>query len=326
MLSFATKRPATFVAVVCLAFFAAYEASVQLFAFTSDAYLMSDIVIVSSEIEGPVSRLGVQDNDPVQPGQILFEIEPTPYKLDVDAALAAVKQAQANLALANDELAASQATLASAQAVETNAKAELGRARTLSRDGFTSGAALDSATKDEATASAGIEVAQADLSVSTRRIAVANASIATAQAALAKAQYEFSKTSVAAVEAGWVAPFTTRQGDYLQPGTQVMAIVTARRRRIVANVAERHLSHLRAGQRAWVTLGTAPWRVHGGRLTSIARGVARSPDQPQVVPYVEPSTDWVRLPRRFPVEIVLDDWPAELPFHFGADARVLVWF
>jgi membrane fusion protein, multidrug efflux system len=44
-----------------------------------------------------------------------------------------------------------------------------------------------------------------------------------------------------------------------------------------------------------------------------------------VVPYVSPTTDWIRLPRRFPVEIDLGDLPKRERLYLGADARVLIW-
>ncbi|MFD2031926.1 HlyD family secretion protein [Ancylobacter dichloromethanicus] len=159
-----------------------------------------------------------------------------------------------------------------------------------------------------------------------RRVAVAQAAIASAEAAVAKAQYDLSKTVMTAPEAGRVVPFVTRVGDYLRPGSEVLALVTERRRRVVANVSERHLARIRVGQRVLLTLGSEPWVLHYGHVSGIAAGVARSPDNPRVMPYVEPTTDWVRLPRRFPVEVTLDNWPEGLGLFNGADARVLIWF
>jgi multidrug efflux system membrane fusion protein len=168
--------------------------------------------------------------------------------------------------------------------------------------------------------------AQAQAGVANRRVAMSGAAIVSAEAALAKAQYDLSKCTVAAPEPGRIAPFSVRQGDFMRPGTQVLAVVTNRRPRIVANMAERHLARIRVGQTALVTIGSDPWIIHEGRVSGIAVGVSRSPQDQQVVPYVEPTTDWVRLPRRFPIEITLDDWPADLGLYNGADARVLIWF
>ncbi|QIB34915.1 HlyD family secretion protein [Ancylobacter pratisalsi] len=320
------RHPVTLIVGVAIALFVVYEVSVRYFAYTSDAYVMSDIIVISSQVEGPVSTLSVQDNQPVAAGDALFEIEQTPYRLKVDEAASALAQAEADLELATDEVAAARANVTSAQAVQTNAQATLARAKSLSTDGFSTEATLDVATRDVATAGANVLSAQAQLNVAILRVAVVKASIASAKAVLDKAQYDFSKTKVVAPEAGQVAPFTVRRGDYLERGTEVLALVTQNRRRVVANIAERHLARLRTGQRVWLTLGSDPWVIHSGRVSGIAAGVSRSPQNPEVLPYVEPTTDWVRLPRRFPIEITLDDWPVSLGLFNGADARVLIWF
>jgi len=326
MLSRLLRHPVLLILGTVAGLFGLYEISVRYFAYTGDAYVMSDIVVISSEIEGPVSRLAVQNNEAVAANQLLFEIERTPYALKVQEAQAAAAQAKADLDLANDEVTAARANLTSALAVQTNAQDQLGRVRALEKEGFSPEATLDIATRDVATAGANVLAAEAQLSVATRRVAVAGALIGSAQAALGKAQYDLSKTVMTAPEPGRIAPFITRQGDYLRVGTQVLAIVTERRRRVVANVNERYLSRIRLGQSVLLTLGSDPWVPHWGKVSGIAAGVARSAESPGVVPYVEPTTDWVRLPRRFPVEITLDLWPDDLRQFNGADARVLILF
>lgn len=326
MLSRLLRHPVLLIVGTIVGLFALYEISVRFVAYTGDAYVMSDIVVISSEIEGPVSRLAVQNNQSVAANQLLFEIERTPYALKVQEAQAALAQAKADLDLANDEVAAARANLSSMLAVQTNAQDQLTRVKTLEKEGYSPEATLDVATRDVATAAANVAAAEAQLSVATRRVAVAGAVIGSAEAALGKAQYDLSKTVMSAPEPGRITPFTVRQGDYLRTGTPVLAIVTERRRRVVANMSERHLARIRVGQRVLLTLGSDPWVLHLGRVSGIAGGVSRSPDNPQVVPYVEPTTDWVRLPRRFPIEVTLDDWPEDLGLFNGADARVLIRF
>lgn len=319
-------HPVGLIIGVVIMLFVLYETSVRFFAYTSDAYVMSDIIVISSEIDGPLSRLAVQDNQSVAKGDLLFEIERTPYAMKVAEMQAALTQAKADFELANDEVTVAKANITSTQAVQTNAQDHLARVKALNKDGFSTDASLDLAVRDVATAGAGVLVAQTQFSVAARRVAVANAAIGSSEAALAKAQYQLSKTVVAAPEGGSVAPFVTRKGDYLSPGTEVLAIITDRRRRVVANVSERHLARIRTGQSVLLTLGSDPWVLHRGTVSGIAAGVSRSPDNPQIVPYVEPTTDWVRLPRRFPIEITLNEWPPELGLFNGADARVLIWF
>jgi multidrug efflux system membrane fusion protein len=320
------RRPGATVIGACVVLFIVYEIAVLIFAYSGDAYVISDVVALSAEVEGPLAQLAVKDNDVVAKDAPLFTIDPTPYRLEVEASAAAVGQAQANLALAREHLTEMQANLAAARAVEADARAQFARVQTLSRQDVTSAAQLDDATRDMDTAVAKTLAANAAHNVAAQTVVVMAATLRASEAALARANYRLSRTAIVAPQAGRVAPFTVRIGDYLTIGTPVLAVVTDARRRVVANMAERHLSRIRPGQRAWVTLGAQPWVLHLGRVASVAPGVARSPTAPQVLPYVAPTTDWIRLPRRFPVEVELDHWPEGLPAYAGADARVLIWF
>ena len=102
----------------------------------------------------------------------------------------------------------------------------------------------------------------------------------------------------------------------------MLAIVTNNNWRVVANLPERHLYNLRVGQHIWLWIGSGPWQVHTGRIRSIAPGVPRSDEATTALPYVKPNTEWIRLPRRFPVEIDLDDSTEKSPLYMGANATV----
>ncbi|MBX9700106.1 MAG: hypothetical protein K2X74_11765, partial [Acetobacteraceae bacterium] len=96
--------------------------------------------------------------------------------------------------------------------------------------------------------------------------------------------------------------------------------------RVVANVAERHLPRVAPGRSVLVMLGSDTWRVHLGTVRSVGAAVARTPGPVGVLPYIEPQTDWVRLPRRFPVEIDIPGLATRIPAFRGGNARVLVLF
>jgi multidrug efflux system membrane fusion protein len=85
---------------------------------------------------------------------------------------------------------------------------------------------------------------------------------------------------------------------------------------------ERHLAGLSVGQKVWFMIGSDPWRVHVGKVKSIAPGVARSQEAFEPLPYVAPATDWIRLARRFPVEIDIGELPKHEQLFQGANATV----
>ena len=68
-----------------------------------------------------------------------------------------------------------------------------------------------------------------------------------------------------------------------------------------------------------------PWHLHRARIAGIARGISRDPEAEKLLPYVAPTTDWIRLQRRFPVTLVLEDPPPGLKLYMGADARTLIF-
>ena len=87
------------------------------------------------------------------------------------------------------------------------------------------------------------------------------------------------------------------------------------------------LAHLdaaaRPGARVWVWLDTRPGKLWRGTVQGVARAIARDEAPAQLLPYVAPTTDWIRLQRRLPVTILLDPpLPREALF-MGADACVL---
>jgi membrane fusion protein, multidrug efflux system len=73
-----------------------------------------------------------------------------------------------------------------------------------------------------------------------------------------------------------------------------------------------------------VWLDSQPWRLHRAKIAGIARGISRDPAPERLLAYVPPTTDWIRLQRRFPVTLTLVDPPPDLKLYMGADARVLI--
>ena len=121
-----------------------------------------------------------------------------------------------------------------------------------------------------------------------------------------------------------MAPFQLRPGDYVKTGEVVLAVVSDQDWHVVANLKDKHLAGLSPGQPVWLTIASDPGRIHRGQVESIAPGIARGPQRPGALPYIEPHTDWIRLSRRFPVRINLGSLPQQRTLFHGADARVLL--
>jgi multidrug efflux system membrane fusion protein len=306
--------------------FLLYELSTVFFAYTGDSFIAADVVTVAPEVSGTIVTSSVRDNARVRQGDPLFVLDERPFALAVAQAEAAVALAAANVAQAQAAVEQFQADVTARAAVLEDARATRERVRTLAQRGDMAEQRLDDATRDVDVANASSERAAAALAVGRRAIGVREAELRAAQAALDRTTYDLTRARVNAPASGRIAPFTARVGDYATAGRPVLALVTDANWRVIANVSERHLSRLAPGQAVWLTLGSQPWVIHRGRVRSISGGVARAPETSGVMPYVAPTTDWIRLPYRFPVEIDLAAPPSPDRLHVGADARVLIWF
>ncbi len=304
--------------------FVVYEYSRVFFAYTSDAYVTTDIVTVAPSVEGRLGKLAVRENQRIETGDLLFQLDLEPYqhrvalhKAELTLARQRHSQAQDMVREAQDDFDATLAALTDAQDTQRRVK-ELVDKRVATQQ------RLDDTTSTLNTAVAQHSRSQTAITVARERVQESLSEVARAEAAVALAEYYLGKASVHAPASGHIAPFETRVGDYVAVGQPVLTIVTDEDWRIVANLLEQHLKYLKVGQTVYFMISSRPWEVYAGKVKSFSRGISRSQEPPQVLPYTRPTTEWIRLSRRFPVEIDLEGLERKLDLFMGSDARVLI--
>src|SRR6202022_1989917 len=137
-----------------------YWASGYFFAYTDDAYVTSDFVNVAPYISGRIISVNIVDNQTVRKGELLATIDPTPFQLALNEKQAKKAEAEAQLAVDRDVIAATQAQRGDAVAKERLAGENLRRATPLTAEGFFSRQGLDTATAKEQEAKAALADAE----------------------------------------------------------------------------------------------------------------------------------------------------------------------
>ena len=305
-----------------LVLFTVYELISGVLVYSRDAYITTDVIGVAPQVSGPLSTLAVKDNQVVQKGDLLIKIDPEPFQLDLDRLQANLELARATEEKAKEEVSIAADRIASQQAQLDDAKVAFERAADLRKMGNIAQQALDDARRTFDVATDLRRAAQASRVSAEQEVFVQAAAVTAARAAVARAKYNLDCTDLVAPVSGRVAPLIVRVGDYLTAGRPVVAVVSDENWRLVVNLPERHMKGLKVGQRVYCYIDSDPWQIHAGRVRSIAPGVARSLDPSQILPYVNLTTDWIRLPRRFPVEIDLGDLPKKQRLFVGGDANV----
>ncbi|HYD25920.1 MAG TPA: HlyD family secretion protein [Croceibacterium sp.] len=278
---------------------------------TDNAYLKQDKVGVSAEIVGKVVDVRVREGQLVKAGDVLFRIDPEPYRLQIAEADAAIATAQANVtALANaSELTG--ADIAAAREDIAFAQATLARQEALWRRGFTTKADYEAAQHAVAQAREHLRLAQADQQEARARLAEGpavpgeNPQVAAAKARKAEAELALRRTEIRAPISGRVA-----QADRLQLGQQavtslpMLTIVADTSSYVEANFKETDLDEMRVGQPAELEFDAYPGLTLKGHVASIGAGTGA---EFSVLPAQNATGNWVKVTQRVPVRIQLDE-------------------
>jgi len=311
--------------LVVLLLFVAWQVLTRFVAYTDDAYVRSDLIALAPQVTGRIVTVAVTDNQVVHRGDLLVEIDPEPFQLAVNASQAKLQQAgavaqagRASRAAAHDQFDSATAQSTDAQDLERR-MAALGPSGAFSRD------EEDEALATSRSSQARVAAERATIDRAQSLLGAQQAAMGQAQAELASAEWRLAKTKIFAPVDGTISNLNVQVGDTADADQPLIGIIAATAWRVVANYKQSYLSSIHPGTTAWIWLDAHPWHFYRGRIRSIGRGIDRHRVDSGLLPYIAPTTDWIRLQHRFPVTIDLVDPPSDLTLYMGADARTVVF-
>ena len=278
---------------------------------TRDARVRADVVTLSADVSGRIVSLAVQDNQHVDKGQLLLEIDPARYNLAVEHAKRGVEVAKASLGQAQASITASEALLKQRQNEEL-------RRRTLKDRSAISGEEWEKANTDAA-------VAQADLLRNQANLVLAQANVQLAIAALTQSELNLQRTRVISPVTGFVTNLLTREGDYASTGGPLLALVDSSSFYVSGYFEETKLPRIGQGDRVKIELMSG--ETFYGSVQSIAYAIADRENLPggRLLANINPSYTWVKLAQRVPVRIEIDaDYAGKDKLRAGTTATVTV--
>jgi membrane fusion protein (multidrug efflux system) len=293
-----------------------YARFVAPFESTDDAFIEAHVTPIAPQVAGRVERLLVRDNQEVQRGDLLLEIDPRDYQAKLDQALANLAAAKSRLEQANAQFEVDQAKIAQEKAnvvavgaESKRAAADFKRYQAVGTRGV-SESQLDLAGTQARSASAEVDVAlnkqvaaEAQAVLDKANITTSAAEVRRNEAAVRQAELDLSYTRVTAQESGYVTRRAVEQGSYVQTGQSLLAIVP-RDVWVVANFKETQLTRMRAGQPVEVKVDAYPGLTLKGHVDSIQAGAGA---RFSLLPPENASGNYVKVVQRVPVKIELDD-------------------
>jgi multidrug resistance efflux pump len=297
--------------------------------FTNDAYVQAYVIQVAPRVEGQVVRVNVRENQRVEQGALLFEIDPRPYEHKVRQLEANLAQMTQQVAQLTSELQAAQAEEARLVADEVFALAVHEQEALIYKKGSTTERKFLDARQKHRAAQALLDKARAVVRQKEQALQAMvgdeHALVADAKARLATARLDLEWTKVYAPVDGPITNLQLQVGSYVQVGRPVLACIDAGQWWVVANFRENNLESVRPGQPAGVAFKSYPGRIYSGTVQSVGWGVGQGQGIPSgELPAVKSPQDWIPLAQRFQVRVVLDQ-PDAIPLRVGATASVTVY-
>ena len=298
---------------------------------TDDAYVRGDVTIVAPKVDGYVAAVSIRDFERVVAGQAVVRLDDRNYRHKLEQAKGNLRLQESNLANLEQTsrakkaaVASAVAQIASAQAQAFNARAQLERAVADMRrvDHLVADGSLSQRERDQTLAAlrqSESAVRQGDAAVAQTHAGHAAAeqefhavavnrqalegSVEAARAAGRLAEFDLENTVVRAPRDGRVGEVGVKLGQYVVPGTQLMAVVP-QKVWVIANFKERQTARMAAGQSATLRVDALPDAKLIGRVERISPATG---SEFSVIKPDNATGNFTKVPQRLLVRITLDE-------------------
>jgi membrane fusion protein, multidrug efflux system len=278
---------------------------------TDDAYVGAQKVLITPDISGKIERVVVHEGQFVKQGDVLFEIDPIPFRLAVDQAKATLEQAKTsyNNFRANIGIYGEMADLMQ-QAIDLKHR-DVERKSTLAKSNFGSQLDLDNSSNALVTAQAEAAFVQQQLSnAKTQLLGDANLPLEQfppyyqAKAALAQAERNLDHTVMRAPMSGIATQVDQIQlGRFAMAGAPVFSVIDVAQPWVDANLKESDFTHVEVGQQVDIDVDAFPDHAFKGTIGSLSPGTGA---QFAILPPQNATGNFVKVVQRVPVRIYFD--------------------
>jgi membrane fusion protein (multidrug efflux system) len=276
-------------------------------------------------VNGQIVQVFVRNGAEVKRGQLLFRIDPEPYRVALEQAEAQLANARLQTTVLHTQAAGTGGDIIGEQANLDIKRNALARQQALLKRGFTTKADYDDAVNE-------VRAAEMQLSDARARAASAHAQIAQggnqpqiaqAQAAVDKARLDLSRTDVRAPMDGVIENADNLQvGQMAVTGVGMVSLVKSRAPWVEANFKEKDVGKMIPGQRATIEVDAYPGVKFEGHVQSVGAGTG---SQFSLLPAQNANGNWVKVTQRVPVRIVFNGVPSK-PMIAGLSVTSKVYF
>lgn len=290
---------------------------------TENAYIGAEVIEIAGQVGGRITTLRIKNNQQVNQGDVLFEMDQAPFQI-------ALTRAEANLAAAMQaarqdaaEISVAHAQIKQIEAELANAKNRHSRTKDLIEKNYASQQAADDTLTQTASLQAALQQARAKLEKAMAAPSKINerADVLRAQAEIAQAKLDLAHTKITAARDGLISNMSITAGSLITPGVPLFALIASNSFHVDANFKETELPGIHPGQTVEIEIDMYPGQVFHGKVDSLSGGTGSAFS---LLPPQNATGNWVKIAQRVPVKIVFDPSKQTPPLRIGATATVQV--
>lgn len=281
--------------------------------YTSQARIQGYIIGVAPKVAGLVTQVWVSNNQFVEEGEPLFEIDASQYQIALNKAQSDLENARKQVGAGGAAVEAARANLRAARANQLEAQQNATRLEQMYEEdpGTISVRVLEMARASLDQARAKVAAAEADIERTIEEMggddAGNNTILNSALTAVDKAELDLANTKVKASSRGVITDLQADVGQFAGTGSPVLTLIGIRDVWVSAEFTENNLGNVRVGTPVEILFDVLPGRVFQGEVRSIGLGVSGGGGQTAgTLPTIENDRDWLRQSQRFPVIIGFD--------------------
>jgi len=269
--------------------------------YTQQARIQGFVVGVAPKVGGVVTKVWVKNDEMVELGQPLFEIDRDQYVIAVKRAKSDLENTRKQIGANAAGIESAKANLLAAKANALKAKQDAHRQERLYKEdeGSISVRRLETSHSTLQQARAGVAVAEAEIQRAIEQKGGDgddNAQLKSALSAVEKAELDLENTVVKASSAGVITDLRADVGLYAGAGNPVITLIAIDSIWIIAQFTENNLGHMKVGTPVEIVVDAIPASIFTGTQSQPAG----------TLPTIDNNRDWLRQSQRYPVMIKFD--------------------
>lgn len=290
---------------------------------TNNAFVVARIRPVSSQVEGYVSKIYVDNNEYVEKGAKLFSIQKEPYQYVVNQDKAQINAAEYDRKSLLAELEIDRADIKRQRILFDTAQFNAQNATALAATNAQPQATAENLVRIMKASKLAIQSAEHQAKATQHKLHAMSSKIKALKSMLKDAQYRLAQTTVYALTKGHISNLNLGVGTYVKAGEPLFSFVDTTQWWIQANLKETALTRVKKGQKVYIYLSMYPGHIFHGVVSYMGWASNRQKtSEVNFLPMVMKENQWFMLPQRFPVLIKIVDENKNYPLHLGASAYV----